>query len=76
MEYIVQVENDLKPLKRSMSEGNGQFIVINIDEIDTILKYISSGEYIEFKQTRIRPAWSLFLLDDHFVDCRRVTFAR
>jgi len=44
IEYIVQVENDLKPLKDSMSEGRGQFMAINIDEIDTILKYISLGE--------------------------------
>ncbi|XP_029347313.1 ionotropic receptor 93a [Acyrthosiphon pisum] len=43
VEYIVKVDNDLKPLKQSMFEGNGQFMVINIDEIDTILKHISSG---------------------------------
>lgn len=43
VEYIVKVGNDLKPLKQSMSEGNGQFQVINIDEIYTILNYISSG---------------------------------
>ncbi|KAL5240574.1 hypothetical protein ACI65C_007984 [Semiaphis heraclei] len=43
VEYIVKVGNDLKPLKQSMFDGNGQFMVINIDEIDTILKYISSG---------------------------------
>lgn len=45
VEYIVKVDNnDLKPLKQSMVDGNGQFMVINIDEIDTILKYISSGK--------------------------------
>jgi len=46
VEYIVKVDNDLKPLRQSMFEGNGQFMVINIDEIDTILKYISSGKKI------------------------------
>ncbi|XP_026810663.1 ionotropic receptor 93a isoform X1 [Rhopalosiphum maidis] len=43
VEYIVKVDNDLKPLRQSMFEGNGQFMVINIDEINTILNYISSG---------------------------------
>jgi len=47
VEYIVKVGNDLKPLKQSMFDGNGQFMVINIDEIDTILKYISSGNKIK-----------------------------
>lgn len=47
VEYIVKVDNDLKPLKQSMFEGNGQFMVINIDEIDTILKHISSGKKIK-----------------------------
>lgn len=45
VEYIVKVDNDLKPLKRSMFEGNGQFMAINNYEIETILSYISSGEY-------------------------------
>ncbi|VVC44599.1 Hypothetical protein CINCED_3A012347 [Cinara cedri] len=43
VEYIVKVDNDLEPLKQSMFEGNGQFMEINIDEIQTILNYISSG---------------------------------
>lgn len=43
VEYAVKVDNDLKALKQSMFEGNGQFMVINIDEIHTILKHISSG---------------------------------
>lgn len=44
VEYIVKEDNDLKPLKQSMTEGNGQFMAINIDEMDTIMNYISSGE--------------------------------
>lgn len=44
VEYIVKMDNDLKPLKQSMFDGNGHFMAINIDEIDTILNYISSGE--------------------------------
>lgn len=54
VEYIVKVDNDLMPLKQSMFEGSGQFMVINIDEIHTILNYISSGNFIS-KNNFLRP---------------------